>query len=402
MRDFVSDPGSRTPAAAPGADASDPSFEAELVALREEIDAVDHRILEELNRRAELVLRVGQLKQARGAGVYSSARERDLTDRLTAANSGPFPDAGVRPVFREIVSATRSLEGRLRVAYLGPEGTFSHLAARETFGAHADYVAAASLGEVFAIVERGEAEHGIVPVENTTEGVVTPTLDALLASELVISGESLLRISHHLMSRSGQLADVTRVASHPQPLAQCRIWLDRHLPGIPRQEMPSTATAADLAHSDASVAAIGSSLVAELRGLRIIAGSIEDQRDNTTRFLVIGGDPPPPSGHDLTSVAFTVRKGQPGALHQLLEPFSEHGVNLASIQARPLKGTPWEYVFFIDLEGHQREDRVRAAFEEAAGFANSHRVLGSFPRATEARSAGRPPLTTQQGTGAAS
>ncbi|MBW2244047.1 MAG: prephenate dehydratase [Deltaproteobacteria bacterium] len=386
----MSDPGSRTPAAAPAAGASDSSFETELGELRHEIDAVDTRILEELNRRAEFVLRVGQLKQNRSAGVYSAARERDLTDTLVAANPGPFPDAGVRPVFREIVSATRSLESRVRIAYLGPPGTFSHLAARDTFGAHAEYVAAASLGEVFAIVERGEAEHGIVPVENTTEGVVTPTLDALLASELAISGESLLRISHHLMSSSGQLADVRRVASHPQPLAQCRIWLDRHLPGLERIEMPSTSAAAELATREADVAAIGSSLVAELCGLEILAGSIEDQRDNTTRFLVIGGDPPPPSGHDLTSVAYTVRKGESGALHKLLKPFSDHGVNLASIQARPLKGTPWEYVFFIDLEGHLKQPEVRAGFEAAAAFSNSHRVLGSFPRATEARNPSRP------------
>ncbi len=388
----MSEPGSRTPAAASDGDASDLPFSAELAELRAEIDAVDRRILAELNRRAELVLRVGELKLDRGAGIYSAARERDLTDRLTAANPGPFPDAGVRPVFREIVSATRSLEARLRVAYLGPEGTFSHLAARETFGAHAEYVAAATMSEVFAIVERGEAEHGLVPVENTTEGVVTPTLDALLASELAISGESLLRISHHLMSASGRMEDVRRVASHPQPLAQCRIWLDRHIPQAERQEMPSTSAAAELAVREADVAAIGSSLVAELRQLQIIAGSIEDQRDNTTRFLVIGGDSPPPSGNDLTSVAYTVRKGKSGALHDLLKPFADHGVNLTSIQARPLKGTPWEYVFFLDVEGHTKEGEVLAALEAAAVFANSHRVLGSFPRATEARNPSRQPV----------
>ncbi len=388
----MSDPGSRTPAAAPAQGPKDPSFEAELAELRRAIDAVDRRILDDLNRRAALVLRVGQLKQRRSAGVYSAARERDLADALVAANPGPFPDAGVRPVFREIVSATRSLEARVRVAYLGPEGTFSHLAARDTFGAHAEYVAASTLSEVFAIVERGEAEHGIAPVENTTEGVVTPTLDALLGSELAISGESLLRISHHLMSGSGQLADVRRVASHPQPLAQCRIWLDRHLPNAERLEMTSTSAAADLATRESDVAAVGSSLVAELRGLHILAGSIEDRRDNTTRFLVIGGDPPPPSGHDLTSVAYTVRKGQSGALHELLKPFADRGVNLTSIQARPLQGTPWEYVFFIDVEGHLQQAEVREAFEAAATFANSHRVLGSFPRATEARNPSRQPV----------
>ncbi len=398
----MSDPGTRTPVAATRGDAQDPSFETELAELRDGIDAVDQQILAALNERAALVLRVGELKNRKGRGVFSSARERDLSDRLTRQNPGPFPDAGVRPVFREIVSATRSLEATLRVAYLGPEGTFSHLAARETFGAHAEYVAAHTLSEVFAIVERGDAEHGIVPVENTTEGVVTPTLDALLGSELAISGESLLRISHHLMSASGDLAEVRRVASHPQPLAQCRIWLDRHLPQAVRQETPSTSAAAELACKEPDVAAIGSSLLAELRGLSVIAGSIEDQRDNTTRFLVIGGDPPPPSGNDLTTVAFTVRKGQSGALHELLKPFAEHGVNLTSIQARPLAGTPWEYVFFIDLEGHLREDRVRNACDAAATFANSHRPLGSFPRATEARNPSRAPVGAPPTTGASS
>lgn len=398
----MSEAGSRTPAAASTGRASDSRFEAELAELRVEIDAVDHRILAELNARASLVQRVGQLKQQRGAGVFSSARERDIGDSLTRANSGPFPDAGVRPVFREIVSATRSLEARLRIAYLGPEGTFCHIAARETFGAHADYLGSASVAEIFAIVERGEAEHGIVPVENTTDGVVTPTLDALLGSELAISGENLLRISHHLMSASGQLSEVTQVASHPQALAQCRIWLDRHLPGCERVEMSSTSAAAERASREPGVAAIGSALVAELCGLSVIAGSIEDLRDNTTRFLVIGGDPPPPSGHDVTSVAYTVRKGQSGALHQLLKPFAERGVNLASIQARPLKGTPWEYVFFIDLEGHQKEEKVRGAFEAAAVFANSHRVLGSFPRATEARNPSRAAVGAPPSRGASS
>ncbi len=390
----MSEPGSQNPAAASTGDADDSSFEAKLSGLREEIDSVDRRILTALNQRAALVVKVGELKQGSGAPVYVAARERDLADRLTRDNPGPFPDAGVRPVFREIVSATRSLECRLRVAYLGPEGTFSHLAARTTFGAQADYLAASTFSEVFSIVEQGEAQHGIVPVENTTEGVVTPTLDAMLASSVNISGESLVPISHHLMSRAGTLDQVRRVASHPQPLAQCRQWLERHLPGVERLEMPSTSAAAELATTDPEVAAIGSALVADLRELPILSSSIEDQRDNTTRFLVIGGETPAPSGNDLTSVAYTVRKGQSGALHELLLPFAKLGVNLTSIQARPMKGAPWEYVFFLDLEGHLEQPEVRKAFEAAAKFANSHRVLGSFPRATEARTSRPAPLAT--------
>jgi len=349
--------------------------------LREAIDGLDRAILEKLNQRARLVQEIGEFKRSSRASVYDAARERDLVAALAEANRGPFPNSALPHVFREIISATRSLEARLTVTFLGPEGTFSHLAARRLFGALGEFIAVSSIPEVFAAVERGEADHGIVPVENTTEGVVTQTLDALIDSELPICGESLLRISLHLMSRSGRLEDVKRVASCPQPLAQCSAWLDRHLPGVERVEVLSTAAAARLAAKQPEVAAVGSSLGGELEGLLTIADSIEDHSDNTTRFLVLGGDPPPPSGNDLTYAAFTVRKSQTGALHELLQPFARHQVNLTSLQARPLKGAPWEYVFFIDLEGHRSEARVQGALEEAARCANFYRVLGSFPRA---------------------
>ena len=356
--------------------------------LREAIDVVDREILEKLNRRARLVQEIGECKRSARASVYDAARERDLVASLAEANSGPFPNSALSHVFREIISATRSLEARLRVAFLGPEGTFSHLAARRIFGALGEFLAVSTIPEVFAAVERGEADHGIVPVENTTEGIVTATLDTLIESGLPICGESLLRISLQLMSRSGRLEDVKRVASYHQPLAQCRGWLDRNLPGVERVEVPSTAAAARLASEQADVAAVGSSLGGELEGLLTIANCIEDRRDNTTRFLVLGGEPPAPSGNDLTYAAFTVRKSQTGALHGLLEPFARHQVNLTSMQARPLKGAPWEYVFFIDLEGHQSEPHVQRALQEAAQRANFCRILGSFPRAaTPARSA---------------
>lgn len=358
--------------------------EAGLEALRQEIDAVDRSILAELNRRAALVRAVGDLKQRAATSVYRAARERDLVAALAAENPGPFPNGAIGPVFREIISGTRSLETRLRIAYLGPPGTFSHLAGRETFGTQADFVAVGTIPEVLSAVDRGEADHGIVPVENTTEGVVTQALDALLDCELQLCGEALLRISLHLFSGGAELSDVKRVASHPQPLAQSRAWLDRNLPGAQRLEVSSTAAAAQLAKDEPDVAAVGGSLVGELSGLRLLARSIEDRRDNTTRFVVVGGEAPPPSGNDLTVVAFTVRKGQAGALFGLLEPFANHGVNLTSIQARPLKGRPWEYVFFLDIEGHRSDAAVQAAYEEAAQKANSNRILGSFPRAAGA------------------
>jgi chorismate mutase/prephenate dehydratase len=348
--------------------------------LRAEIDTVDRGILALLNERAGIVKRVGEFKREAATSVYRSARERDLVATLAAENPGPFPNTALPHVFREIVSATRSLETRLRVAYLGPAGTFSHIAAVETFGSQTDLLPLSTIPEVFEAVERGSADHGLVPVENTSEGVITVTLDTFVDSDVPICGETLLRVSHDLMSRSGKLEDVRRVVSHSQPLAQCRGWLDRHLPGIERVALASTAMAAREAESDAATAAIGSALLGELGSLKTCASAIEDRRDNTTRFLVIGGAAPEPSAEDVTSVIFTVRKAQAGALHALLEPFSEHGVNLLSIQSRPLRGAPWEYLFFIDLEGHQSEAGVARALRQAGEVASSTHVLGSFPR----------------------
>jgi chorismate mutase/prephenate dehydratase len=359
--------------------------ELELERLRRRIDEIDAAILEQLNQRARVVQEVGRHKQHAGAAIFSAAREREIVESLTAANPGPYPDSGIRPVFREIISATRSLEQVLEVAYLGPEGTFSHLAAAEQFGRLAALQGYPSIGDVFAAVERGKAHLGVVPVENTTDGIVTQTYDLLPEFEGTLCGEVQLRISNCLLSQSGCLEDVRRVVSHPQPLAQCRGWLDRHLPGAERVEAASTAAAARLAAETPEVAAIGSSIAAETYGLRTIEASIEDRRDNTTRFLLIGSRPQPPSGNDVTSVVFTLRKDESGALHRLLEPFARCGVNLTSLQLRPIKGKPWEYLFFLDVEGHRSDPRVAEALESAAGVANSHRVLGSFPRAERGR-----------------
>jgi chorismate mutase/prephenate dehydratase len=358
--------------------------DAELARLRSAIDATDREILALLNRRAAHVLEVGALKRATGGSVYRADRERDLVAALVAANVGPFPSAALPAVFREIVSATRSLEERLRVAFLGPEGTFSHMATREAFGSEVELRPTGSIREVVAAVERGDADHGVLPIENTTEGAVTQALDAILEFDVPICGERLLGISQQLLGRAASLADVQRVASHPQPLGQCRIWLDANLPGVPRVETASTAAAAALAAEDEGTAAIGGAILSDTADLPILAPNIEDRRGNTTRFVILGGARPEPSGNDLTTLVYTVRKGESGALHRLLEPFARSAVNLTSIQARPLQGTPWEYVFFIDLEGHIAEDRVRQAAEAAAASAHSFRVLGSFPRAEAA------------------
>jgi chorismate mutase/prephenate dehydratase len=368
----------RSSRAASAADGS-----AKLEALRRRIDEIDSGILRKLNERARVVLEVGALKRDTGEPVYSPAREQQIVERLRRENDGPFPGEGLAPVFREIVSATRSLEEALPVAYFGPEGTFTHLAAKRQFGELAKLSGVPSIEGVFAAVDLGKARLGVVPVENTTEGVVTQTLDAFAVSDLPICGEIVLRISLDLFSRSGRIEDVRSVATHPQPLAQCRRWLDQHLPGVERIETASTAAAAGLAAGDGGVAAIGSAIAGEAHSLQTIESAIEDRPDNTTRFLLIGRQEPEPTGNDLTSVLFTIRKDEAGGLFRLIEPMASRGINLTTLQLRPIAGKPWEYYFFIDIEGHRDDAKIVEALAAAAKVAQSHRVLGSFPRAMD-------------------
>jgi len=361
----------------------------DLDALRRRIDEVDREILARLNERADLVLEVGRAKQSTSTAVYQPAREEMIVESLEAANAGPFPDAGLGPVFREIISATRSLEEAIDVAYLGPEGTFSHLAASEEFGEMASLRSSSSIADIFTQVERGKATLGVVPVENTTEGIVTATFDAFATSvdpDLTICGEIARRISNDLMSKSGVMGDVRCVASHPQPLAQCRDWLGRNLPKADRIETASTAAAAALAAEDGDVAAIGSRIAARVYGLETVEAAIEDCSDNTTRFLIIGKQAPQRTDNDFTSAIFTIRRDEAGGLHRLLEPFASRSINLLSIQLRPIAGKPWEYHFFLDFEGNSGDSRVAEAIAEASKIAHSVRVLGSFPRVGQTRS----------------
>jgi chorismate mutase/prephenate dehydratase len=358
---------------------------AELDELRRQIDEIDSEVLRLLNDRARVVQSVGELKHSRNAPVFAPAREQQIVERLARVNPGPFPNAGLAPVFREIVAATRSLEAELPISFFGPEGTFTHQAAKERFGELAPLVGLASINEVFASVENGKAEIGVVPVENTTAGVVTETLDAFAETDLLICGEIVLRISLDLFSRSGRMEDVRTIVSHPQPLAQCRRWLDEHLAGVERVEAASTAAAVKQAAEDSSIAAVGSSVAGETFGLRTIESAIQDRRENTTRFLILGRQAPEATGNDQTSVLFTIRKDEAGGLYRLIEPMAKRGVSLTSIQLRPIAGKPWEYYFFVDFEGHQSDPQVAAALAEATAVAHSHRVLGSFPRATTTR-----------------
>ncbi len=357
----------------------------ELARLRDAIDGVDTKLLELLNERARLVQQVGDEKRTRRAPVYVAGRERDLIARLKGRNSGPFPTDAIGHVFTEIISATRSLEEVVRVAFLGPEGTFSHQAVARQFGTQIDRIPAGNMREVFTLTQQGKCHYGVVAVENTTEGAVAETFDALVESELSICGELMLEVTQCLLSTSGNMADIRKLASHPQPLGQCRRWIQRNLPDADIVETASTATAAQLAAADASVAAIGSEVAADVYGLEVIEREIEDSPGNTTRFLVIGRESPPPSGDDITSAVFTIRKDQSGALYRLLEPFARYGVNLNSIQSRPMKGKPWEYLFFVDVQGHAEDESVGKALREAAGVAHSHKILGSYPRGAGSR-----------------
>lgn len=357
----------------------------ELARLREAIDVVDREILDKLNERARLVQQVGEEKRTRRAPVYVAGRERDLIHRLEEANPGPFPTQAIGYVFKEIISATRSLEEVVRVAFLGPEGTFSHQAVVRQFGTQIDRLPAGSMREVFTLTQQGKSHYGVVAVENTTEGAVAETFDALVESELSICGELMLEVTQCLLSASGRTQDIRKLASHPQPLGQCRRWIQRNLPDADVVETASTAAAAQLAARDPSVAAIASEVAAEVYGLHVLEREIEDSPGNTTRFLVIGRESPAPSGDDVTSAVFTIRKDESGALHRLLEPFARYGVNLNSIQSRPMKGKPWEYLFFVDVQGHAEDEPVGKALREAAGVAHSHKILGSYPRAAGIR-----------------
>lgn len=349
--------------------------------LRAEIDRIDDRLIKLLNQRARVVVEVGELKAKTTSVYFTPDREKRIYQRLLELNKGPLDDASLRAIYREIIAACLSLERPLRVACLGPEGTYSHEALERQFGTRAEAVLMSSFGEVFDEVEHGRVEYGIVPVENSTHGVVAETLDRFVASPLHIKAEALLRIDQCLLSRSGERKRIRKVVSHPQSLGQCRQWLAAHLPGIPTVEVSSNAQAAELASKDGALAAIAGLTAAHRYGLRIVARSIQDEANNFTRFFVIGRDPiPKASGDDKSSLLLSVHH-EAGALHRVLKPFADHDVSLCSIESRPLRGRPWEYLFFLDLVGHIEEPRVKRALDAVAKRCLAVKVLGSYPAA---------------------
>ncbi|MCK0512220.1 prephenate dehydratase [Aromatoleum buckelii] len=347
----------------------------ELLNLRKNIDRLDEEILVRLAERARHAQRVGEIKQG---NVYRPEREAQVLRRLGAANPGPLPDLAVQRIFREIMSACLALERPLRVAYLGPAGTFSESASRKHFGSAPNFVPTSTIDEVFRAVEAGNVDYGVVPVENSTEGVVGGTLDLLLENPLQICGEVKLRIHQHLLSKAAGIGALKRLYSHAQSLAQCHEWLNRHLPSLSRVPVASNAEAARLASEDAESCAIAGEAAADLYGLGVLAANIEDDPNNTTCFLVIAHHDADRSGQDKTSLVCSA-PNRPGAVHALLEPLAKHGVSMSKLQSRPARGGLWEYVFYMDIEGHRDDPEVAAALKELNERAGFVKVLGSYP-----------------------
>jgi len=358
--------------------------EARLGACRERIDRIDRQIVALLNRRAGVVRTIGDYKKARGLEVVDPRREEEVLARIEVGNPGPFPNESLRSIYREIFAASHQLEEPLTVAYFGPQATFTHQACRRVFGSAARALPKPSIREVFRAVERDEAAFGVVPVENSTEGVVNHTLDMFLESPLSIFTEVVLVVHHHLLSRSGKLADIRVLYSHPQPVAQCAEWLQEHLPDVPVREVSSTAEAARRAAADPAGAAIASRLAGELYGIRAVRRNIEDRHDNVTRFLVVSRREHEPTGRDTTSILFSI-KDRVGALHDILLPFAKQKLNLTKIESRPSRRRAWDYVFFVDFQGHRTDPGVQKVLERVRHSCSVLKVLGSYPTNREAQ-----------------
>ena len=357
----------------------------ELDRLRGEIDRLNEAILENLNERARLARAVGMLKVGQ---AYRPEREAQVLRRVKELNRGPLSDETVALLFREIMSACLALERPITVAYLGPKGTFSERAALKQFGLAADLLATPSIDEVFRAVESGSADFGVVPVENSTEGAVGRSLDLMPNTPMKVCGEVIVRIHHNLMAKTPALVDpatgkvdfgrIKRVFSHGQSLGQCHEWLNANLPHAERVAVASNAEAARKAADETASAAVAGEMAAEHYGLTILAPNIEDEPNNTTRFLVLGDYAPRPSGRDKTSMVLSARN-RAGAVYEMLTPFAKRGVSMTKFESRPSKVALWEYLFFVDIEGHRDDANVAAALEEVGRIAGYLKVLGSYP-----------------------
>lgn len=346
---------------------------------RKKIDAIDEKILKLLSQRGKEVQTIGRIKQKKGAAFYVPEREAVLLGRLKRKNPGPYSNKAIVAIFREIISASLALEAPLHVAYLGPEATFTHLSAIKKFGISAKFLAQTTLRQVFEEVANHRVDYGIVPIENSTEGVVSHTLDLFMEFSLQICGEIQMEISHNLLAKAKKLSEIKKVYSHSHALGQCRQWLEKNLPRANLKAVASTARAAEIAAKEKNAAAIASSYAANIYSLNVLRKHIEDHPNNFTRFLVIGHTPPKRTGNDKSSVMFSM-PDEPGVLSKILKIFATAGLNLTKIESRPLRQKTWEYVFFIDVDGHASEKGVADALAKVQKVCSFVKVLGSYPK----------------------
>lgn len=344
---------------------------------RKAIDQLDARIIRLLNERTQHVLEIGTMKLQAGHEIYAPHRELAVLERIARLNHGPLKDASLRSIYREIMSSALSLQKTLTIAYFGPPATFTHLAAIRRFGASLNYSPQKTIADVFSEVSKSRADYGVVPVENSTEGIVTHTLDMFVDTDVQIVSQIVLPIQHCLVGR-GRPSQIRKLYSHPQALAQCRAWVQNHLPHADVIEASSTTRAAELAVRSKITAAIASSLAAERYGLDILYYDIQDNASNATRFLVLGRQSPPPTGNDRTSLMLILRD-QVGALHRAIAPFRRYRINMTKIESRPSKRKAWEYFFFIDCDGHINDPRLTKAIPQLEEHCSFVKVLGSYP-----------------------
>jgi len=346
---------------------------------RQEIDDIDNQLISLLTRRQDLASEVGKIKNEMGISIFNSAREEQVYNRLTSKSQTNLPKEAIRHIFSEIISASRSVQTPVNVAYLGPEATFSHQACIYFFGHSSSFRAAETIEDVYSLVEKGVCQLGLVPIENSYEGSVNLTMDLFYKYDLKICAEIYLRIRHHLMSKSNKMDEIKKVYSHPMAIAQCRSWLKSNLGGgVPIYKVESTSLAAKMASEEPVAAAVGSRLAALTYTLNMLAENIEDQPDNITRFLVIGRVDGERTGKDKTSVLFLLNHS-PGSLYKALEPFYKNKINMTRIESRPMKVRNWEYLFYADLEGHRMDENLAEALKGMEKHCAILKILGSYP-----------------------
>ncbi|MDD5115740.1 MAG: prephenate dehydratase [Candidatus Omnitrophica bacterium] len=345
--------------------------------MRKKIDMLDRKLISLLNLRAEVTRQIGKVKLDTGKSIYSPEREMQVLRKASSLNKGPLKKEALEAIYREIMSASLAMEKYLKIAYMGPQASFSNLAALKRFGSQVGFVACASIPEVFFEVETERADYGVVPVENSIEGAVTHTLDMLVDSDLKICSQVILNVSHNLLANCAR-GSIRRVYSNPQVFGQCRVWLQRNIPDAELVDVSSTTRASELAKNEKNSAAIASLLASKVYGLKVLASGIQDSRNNATRFLVVGKSVAKRTGHDKTSLLFSI-KDRVGALYDMLLPFRKYGVNLTKIESRPSKKKAWEYYFFVDILGHQDDYKVKKALDELERRCMYLKILGSYP-----------------------